>query len=315
MIPHQFKLSLEEISKVIGISSHNYGVFSNLFKQNKLENVFVCKAGYFAMSKKWTVARASLLFMFLVWIFGISPVYTQAVTRPQLGPIRIGIFQLPPFMMVSENGEAGGIAVDFWRDYLAPQFNTDIEVVGPFPIPRLEIMLERGEIDVIPYITRIPDRDLRFRYPSIPITSITSGIIVRNDSPLRTISRPEDLFGMKIGFITNAFIPPFVQHDQIELELVTSTNFREINHRKLIHRRVDALLDINIVSFIYEMTINGYINDVRVIPLPEDGVPIYSIFNENPRGQILRRLFEEVMTTIPSNTFEALTNRYLHEVR
>jgi hypothetical protein len=42
----------EEISKVFEISSHNYGVFSNLFKQNKLENGFVCKAGYFAKSKK-----------------------------------------------------------------------------------------------------------------------------------------------------------------------------------------------------------------------------------------------------------------------
>ena len=34
--------------------AHNYGVFSNLFKNNKLENDFVRKA-----LQKWTFARAS----------------------------------------------------------------------------------------------------------------------------------------------------------------------------------------------------------------------------------------------------------------
>ena len=45
---------IEEISKVFEISLRNYGVFSNLFKENKLENDFVRKA-----LQKWTFARAS----------------------------------------------------------------------------------------------------------------------------------------------------------------------------------------------------------------------------------------------------------------
>ncbi len=240
-----------------------------------------------------------------------SPLWSAESDTPSRETIKIGIFSLAPFMMSDGNGGAGGAAIDFWREYLASRMNVAIEVSGPYPIPRLEMMLETGEIDVIPYITKIPDRESRFRYPDNPLTEISSCIIVRRDSSITSVTTQKDLFGMKIGFITNAFIPPLFNHEQIELELVTTTEFREINHRKLIHGRVDALLDINHVSLMYEMNQKGYSKDIRIIPLEEDRTDIYSIFNRSQRGRKLSTLYDKVLTTLPAGTFEEITNRYL----
>ncbi len=225
--------------------------------------------------------------------------------------VKVGIFNLGPFMMPLEDGTAGGSAVDFWREVLGPLMGVDIEVSGPYPIPRLEVMLESGEIDVIPYITKIPAREARFLYPAHPFTAISPCIVVRRDSPLTEITSPEDLYDMKIGFITSAYMPPFVQNERITLELITATDFRQINHKKLMNGRVDALLDINSVSFRYEMARFGYLKDLRIIPLKQDTVSIYSIFTASPRGESLRARYDSAVSGVPKGTFDGMTERYL----
>ena len=254
----------------------------------------------------------SLLPVLLLCVFVLSmPVLSADDSKPVRETIRIGIFSLAPFMKSTENGDASGASVDFWREYLAPAMNVDIVVSGPSPIPRLEMMLEKGEIDVIPYITKILDRETRFLYPSRSLTAVSSCIVVRRDSPLETINAQEDLFGMTIGYITSGYVPPFILHEQIELELVTTTEFREINHRKLMNGRVDALLDINYLSLVYEMNSKGYSKDIRIIPLDEDRVAIYSLFGQTYRGRKLRALYDEIMETVPPDAFDTITRRYL----
>ena len=229
--------------------------------------------------------------------------------------VRVGIFSLGPFMMPLDNGEAGGAAADFWRERLGPLMGVDVEVCGPYPIPRLEVMLESGEIDVIPYITKIPDRETRFLYPSHPLTTISACIVVKRDSPLTEIKSQEDLFDKKIGFITSAYVPPLMRHERITLDLITTTDFRQINHKKLMSGRVDALLDINYVSFLYEMATWGYIKDIRIIPLRQDEVNIYSIFTASPRGESLRERYDSAMSRLPKEIFDEITDRYIKPAR
>lgn len=229
--------------------------------------------------------------------------------------IRIGIFELGPFMMTVKNGEAGGASVDIWRELIAPLMGVEIEASGPYPIPRLEKMLEAGEVDVIPYITKIPARESRFLYPSRSFTSITPCIIVRRDSALVAVERQEDLFDLKIGFITSAYIPPLLRHDRIKLDLITATDFRQINHQKLMNGRVDALLDINYVSLLYETNKHGYAQDIRIIPLKQGQTQIYSLFPNSPRGEDLRRRYESALSSIPPRSFDDIVNRYINGER
>ncbi len=225
--------------------------------------------------------------------------------------VRIGIFELAPFMMEDADGTAGGVAADFWREYIGPAMGVDVEVSGPYPIPRLEKMLEDGDVDVIPYITRIPARESRFLYPSAELMKISACIVVRRDSPLLRVETPGDLYGLRLGFITSAYIPKFVQDERISIEFVTTIDFRQTNHLKLMAGRVDALLDINYVSFLYDMNRRGYLQDIRVIPIPSDQVPIYSLFAASPRGRDLRARFEQALSQVPNDAFDRITGRYV----
>lgn len=246
---------------------------------------------------------------------GASPLCAEGRDTVAREKVRVGIFNLGPFMMQLDNGDAGGAAADFWRERLAPLMGVDVEVSGPYPIPRLEVMLESGEIDVIPYLTKIPARETRFLYPATPQATISPCIVVRRDSPITEINSPEDLFDKKIGFITSAYVPPFVQHERIKLDLVSLTDFRQINHKKLMNGRVDALLDINYVSFIYEMSLLGYLKDIRIIPLKQDPVNIYSIFTASPRGESLRARYESAIKRVPKGSFEEIAERYIKNER
>lgn len=229
--------------------------------------------------------------------------------------VRIGVFDLAPFMMAAEGGSVSGVAADFWREIIAPAMGVDVEISGPYPIPRLEIMLEAGEIDVIPYITKIPAREERFLYPSMELMRISACIVVRRDSPLARVEKPSDLFDMRLGFIASAYIPPFVQHERIKLELVTTTDFRKNNYAKLMAGRVDALLDINYVSLLYDMRQRGYLETIRAMPIPADQVPIYCLFARSARGRQLMARFESALSKAPRGSFSDITARYVREGR
>lgn len=254
-----------------------------------------------------------LLFVWLILV-AFTP-QAQDYVSPSPEKVRIGIFKLEPFMMTLEDKTAGGAVIDFWREFLAPRMGIEIEVSGPYPIPRLEQMLETGEVDIIPYITKIPSRESRFLYPPLPLTSIASCIIVRRDSPLQSVESAEDLFGLKIGFLTNAYVPPLLRHEKITLDLITATDFRYINHQKLMHGRVDALLDINHLSFIYEMNRHGYLKELRIIPLKQDLVSVYSIFTRTPRGESLKERYNSALNRVPQGSLDVIIRRYLDDPR
>lgn len=250
-----------------------------------------------------------------VFLFSAFAAHPEAGEKRDPEKIRIGFFTLAPFMMSDADGSPSGVTADFWTTILGPRMGVEIEVSGPYPIPRLELMLETGEIDVIPYITKIPARETRFTYPKRPISTIAPCIIVRKDSPIDSVTSQEDLFGLTIGFISNAYIPPFVKHEKITLDLITTTDFRLMNHNKLMNRRVDALLDINYVSFLYDMKQRGFLGDIRIFPLGQDHTDIFSIFTPSPKGQDLARRFDKAMENLSPDAFASITDRYLNEKR
>ncbi len=213
----------------------------------------------------------------------------------QARTLRLAVFQLEPFMLKDERtGEVGGAVVDYWVKYLGPRMGLSIEVVDLFPITRLEKMLESGEIDVAPLFTKVPSREARFLYPGTHFFEIASCLVVLPDSPIAGIAKQDELYGKRIGFLEGAFLPPLLRHSRITIELVTNEDYRRILLNKLLARRVDAMLDINRVSLEYYLEARGYSDRVRLIPLPVEATPIYSIFRNTEEGKKLAADYDRV---------------------
>lgn len=221
--------------------------------------------------------------------------FSLASSRAGAEVVRMAVFQLEPFMMeMPGTAEPGGVVIDYWRDYVAPKLGMTLVVWGPYPIARAQKMLEAGEVDVVSQLTKIPEREALFLYPETPLALISSCLVVLKDDPLKQYSGVLDIYGKKIGFIENAYIPPPFVDPRVELELISFTDYREINLRKLVAGRIDALLDINLESMEYYLRSSKYRDAVRIVPLPFEKAAVYSIFAKTDRGRILCDEFEKV---------------------
>lgn len=241
--------------------------------------------------------------MLFVAVFALVPLGADTV--------RMAVFQLDPFMMEGDK-EPDGITVEYWRRFLAPRIGVDLVVLGPFPIKRAELMLERGEVDVVSQLTRIPERERRFVYPETPLTRIASCIAVLPDSPIVAADSREAFFDKRIGFIESAYIPPFLVHPRISIDLITHQDYRRMNLNKLFAGHVDVVLDINYMSFMYYLRQYGYVSHLRIMMLPGEPVEVYSIFRNDERGRRLASLFDRANREgTRDGVFDSITEEFM----
>ena len=119
---------------------------------------------------------------------------------------------------------------------------------------------------------------------------------------------------MTLGFIKAAYIPEILKHEKIKLDLITTTDFREMNYNKLQHKIVDAMLDINYVSMKYWLESKGYLDQIRFIMLPVKPMEVYSIFRNTKEGAALRDAFDKANKKgISEKVFEKMTQKYLKQ--
>jgi ABC-type amino acid transport substrate-binding protein len=228
--------------------------------------------------------------------------------------LRIAGFPLDPYVIEASGGAgATGAVIQYWKDYLGPKMGYGIEVVGTFPINRIEAMLKNGEIDVAALFTKIPVRDAQFAYPATPLSEVSSGISVLPDSPIKDVKKPEDLFGKSLGYIEGGFVPPFFVDPRIRIETVaTGEDYREVGLQRLFAGRVDALLEINLASIRFYLRGRGYQARVRIIALPIDKTPVYSVFRKTAEGERLASEYDAANSRgRKDGVFEGLLRKYV----
>ncbi|MDA3899693.1 MAG: transporter substrate-binding domain-containing protein [Spirochaetes bacterium] len=227
--------------------------------------------------------------------------------------VHIAVINLEPFLKDEGEGKPpGGIAVDYWRNYIAPRMNVTVQFSGPYPIKRAELMLKNGEVDAVMHLTKIADREKDFHFPQTHLTEISSCLVVTKQSRLVSVTNTEDLYDRSIVFISSAFIPEMLLHKRITIIKVTGTDFRQLQLNMLFAGRVDSMLDINHVSLVYYLRNRGYSDRVRVIPLPVPKQKVYTIFTKTSKGHKLSDAFDKANRPgLKAGVFERLTREYM----
>lgn len=241
----------------------------------------------------------------LVMLFNVLPKAANAET------VKMAVFLLEPFMMYGPDGEVTGVAVEYWRRYIAPRMGVELEVVGLFPIMRALSLLESGAVDIIPNMTKIPEREAKFLFPDTMLAKIDSCLMVNNDSTLFAVDSQEALFDLRIGFLEAAYVPPLFVHDRIHFELVQNEDYRQLNLNKLWAGRLDAILDINYISLTYYLKQKGYENKVRILPLPVEAVPVFTLFRNTEKGRALCERYDKINTQgLAEGAFEQILDSF-----
>ncbi len=114
--------------------------------------------------------------------------------------IKVGFFQWPPLMEAAgDQTKPTGLLVDHYENVIAKKLGVTIKWLGPYPIPRVVYMLETNEIDIIPALSKTPDREKIMAFPGKRLYYMLAVVCVKNGSTLKSINSWEDLEGMKLG--------------------------------------------------------------------------------------------------------------------
>lgn len=223
--------------------------------------------------------------------------YCQSL--PGRDTVRVGTFMLPPFMMQSADGKkTTGVGVDFWKNHAGPQMNVEVEAFGPFPIKRALKLLEDGTIDVIPNMTKIPEREEKFLFPEMPLSEITPCIVVLDNSPLKKVTKQEDLYNMKLVHLDAAYIPKILRHSSIKIEFLAGDDYLHGLIDMLEAGRVDAFIHINYFSLRHELMTHGKKDVYRILQLPDEKIKVYCVFSKTERGKKFRDMFNIVNASL-----------------
>jgi ABC-type amino acid transport substrate-binding protein len=206
--------------------------------------------------------------------------------------VRVGTFMLAPFMMQSYDGkQATGVGVDFWVHHAGPQMGVDVEVLGPFPIKRALKLLEDGSIDVIPNMTKIPEREEMFLFSEVPLSEIIPCIVVLKKNPLKKVTKQDDLYNMKMEHLDATYIPNILRHPSIKIDFLTGDDYFQGLIDMLDAGRVDAFIHINYFSLKYELMKHAKNDTYRILQLPDEKIKVYCVFSKTERGKKFRDMF------------------------
>jgi len=213
--------------------------------------------------------------------------------------VRVGTFMLAPFMMQSYNGkQAAGVGIDFWVHHAGPLMGVDVEVFGPFPIKRALKLLENGSIDVIPNMTKIPEREEKFLFSEVPLSEIIPCIVVLNKHPLKKVTKQENLYNLKMEHLDATYIPNILRHPSIKIDFLTGDDYFQGLMDMLDAGRVDAFIHINYFSLKYELMKRGKKDTYRILQLPDERIKVYCVFSKTERGKKFCDMFDIVNTSL-----------------
>jgi ABC-type amino acid transport substrate-binding protein len=199
----------------------------------------------------------------------------------QAEQIKIVEFVHRPFAYQdSKTKEARGAEVAMLRDILLEAgLSAEFTFV---PFPRLIILQKSGDFAMGPLVTKTPDREKVLVYPTKPVMVQVPALVVGKESPLTKITTPQDLKGLRIGFVTGQQVPKFLDVPNLFfLDTLSADDPGVLNVNKLLAKRLDAVLTLN--NFSTKATIKdlGVQDKLRFVPLPVEGSCFYFTVTKN----------------------------------
>ena len=210
--------------------------------------------------------------------------------------IVMGYFDLKPHMYQCEaTGKVKGASVAYF-ERITEKMGCTVKWVGPFPFSRLIFNLKRRKIiDGTPLMSMTEERKAIFYYPEHFYYLCKPNLIVRSDNPLERITSVDDLKTMTIGQFSRAANSRFItqNHAALTFDIVSAgLTLFENQLNKLINKRIDAIHTLDEYTLLFTAKRMYIDHQVKILFLPEDPWPFYTVFSKTQRGKMLTEKFD-----------------------
>ncbi len=249
---------------------------------------------------------------FFVLIGFIALVTCQGYAK---NTIRVGYWITEPEVIAKLDAEMDkhptGAAVDYWEKYIGPGMGVDIEWVGPLSLARIQAWLEDGTIDATVWLAKNPDRAKRFLYPTSSFAESQSALAIHKNNPLQKIEKVADISNLKIGYVTQAFMTPFMKDPSIKFDLVSSPDHLSINIPKLESGRIDAIYSPDVMALKYGFIKFSSIKNYKFLLLPDQSIGVYSVFSKKANPQFFKKY--EAVNERSKVKYDKLLKKYVND--
>lgn len=248
-----------------------------------------------AVMNSFTGMRTLLLASTFIFFSSLATSEPSAVA-----PVNGCAFQLAPLVNIEPDSTVSGPVIDYFRQHVEPLLGRPIVWQG-LNVARLLSHLESGECELTPLLSYTPARAKIFHYVEPHLLLLRPVLVVLASSRLRSVDHQEDLYGMTIGWSSQALVPPLLQHPQVRVDALTQRNWEHGNMQKLLRGRIDAALfsnDISANHFRARLPVTTRLIYLPVPPLEVHMVLSQALATRQPAlKQMLRRVFEQYPLT------------------
>lgn len=230
-----------------------------------------------------------LLILLLSFITGVYPIIefgtmgSYAKAEAGLKEVKIGFFNVPPHLYLDEKtGQMKGAAYELLENHLAPAMKVKfVWDTKPTTIPRQVALLETNVEYASALLIYSPERARKLIFPDVLYASGKTALALLKSNKLEKITKVEDITGLTLGYANNAVISPFVKNEKIKLDLISASNFNEINFKKMLAKRIDAVYAPDKASLLFIMKQMNLEDQIKVLDLPEKPALYSAVFSQS----------------------------------
>lgn len=223
---------------------------------------------------------------------------------------KVAFFILEPHAML-ENAKPTGAAVEYLRDYIAPEMGLPVEFVGPVPFARLLRNFQEGEYDAVLLLAKNNERAKLFVYPQEPYGEMESALLVGKGFLSDKVFSPEELKGMVIGYTNKAWRTPSLRKPYLRFDMVSATSATVINFRKFEEGRIDAIYNPDKFALLYRKLKTKIMRPCKVVTIADSTVGFYTVFHPSVPERIVRS-YEKALAHIQARIpYLSVVDHYL----
>ncbi|UZP67168.1 transporter substrate-binding domain-containing protein [Desulfovibrio mangrovi] len=238
-----------------------------------------------------------------------APLFSRDLTT-----LRVGYFQAPPHAYQLASGQAAGAAVEMLVRHVAPEMQISIEMAGPYPFARLLNDFESRGLDAILMLSKTPERETHFVYPTHPFGTITAALAVRNSNPMSAYVSGTRFDSKRVGTVRGAWMPADFLHSGARFEPTTGESATVLNLQKLVNDRVEIVFCPDTCILIQSINQLSLDNEVRVIPMPEATGNLYTVFGRHLPKDIINRYDAALRKVLAVTSYQKLKQKHLQSL-
>lgn len=221
---------------------------------------------------KWLVALAA------AWV--LNPAFALV----------IGVYELPPHMVVDGQPEVSGAVVDFVKEVIPASPEWGPVELRASNFARNLRALEAGQIDMVVMVAKNAQREKLFRYASAPLFLTRSGVVVLKSRQWSRLDALEQLRGFKVGHANGSIVPAYFQNLGIEFQPISGDEYFNRGLKMVELGRHDAYFAPTLTNAQYLLQRVEGGAQFTVLPLPVEPLGLYVVFSKTMNEKAVLKL-------------------------